>query len=67
MKKVKKLFNILTIIFFIILIFWFTQLNYNDLSFYKNLSPYLGILSMSMMIIIMQMVKKGIKNKEDAK
>lgn len=61
----KKVFNALTVIFIIILIFWFTQVNYNDLSFKKNISPFLGILSMSMMIFAMQMIKKGIKKKNE--
>lgn len=65
MKTVKTVFNALTIIFAIILIFWFTQVDYNDLSYKKNVSPFLGILSMSMMIIAMQMIKGSIKSKKD--
>ena len=63
MKKVKIVFNVLSIIFVIILIFWFTQINYNDLSFKENSSPYLGILSMGMMSIALQMIKRGMKGK----
>lgn len=57
----KKVFNTLSIIFAIILIFWFTQINYSDLSFKQNLSPYLGIISMTLMIIAMQMARRGTK------
>ena len=63
MKKVKTIFNVLIIIFVFILIFWFTQINYEDLSFHKNLSPYFGVLSMSMMIFSMQLIKNSIKKK----
>lgn len=63
MKNIKIIFNVLSILFLIILIFWFTQINYNDLSFKKNVSPYLGILSMTMMSIAMQMIGRGIKKK----
>jgi uncharacterized membrane protein YwzB len=63
MKTIKTVFNILSIIFVIILIYWVTQINYNDLSFKENNSPYLGILSMLMMTIALQMIKGGIKKK----
>ena len=63
MKIIKKVFNVLSIIFIIILIFWFTQINYNDLSFKENISPYFGILSMILMSIAMQLIKRGIKTK----
>ena len=63
MKTVKKVFNVLSIIFIIILIFWFTQINYNDLSFKENTSPYFGILSIILMLFALQLIKKGIKEK----
>jgi lipopolysaccharide export LptBFGC system permease protein LptF len=63
MKKIKTVFNILSIIFVIILIFWITQINFDDLSYKENSSPYLGILSMSMISIALQMIKGGIKEK----
>lgn len=63
MKTIKTVFNILSIIFVIIFIYWVTQINYNDLSFKENNSPYLGILSMLMMTIALQMIKGGIKKK----
>ncbi|APG64410.1 hypothetical protein LPB136_03085 [Tenacibaculum todarodis] len=66
MKKVKTLFNILTILCVINLIFWFIRLNYEDLSFHKNLAAYIGIFSMIMMIISFQLMKIGVKNKKDA-
>lgn len=64
MKNIKIVFNIFSIIFAIILIFWITQINYDDLSFKENLSAYLGILSMSMMAIAMQMIGRGINKRK---
>ena len=64
MKNIKIVFNVFTIIFTIILIFWITQINYENLSFKENLSAYLGILSMSMMTIAMQMIGKGINKRK---
>ena len=63
MEKIKIVFNVLSVIFVIILIFWVTQINYNDLSFKENVSPYFGIISMIMMSIAMQMIGRGIKKK----
>ncbi|WP_439129732.1 hypothetical protein [Polaribacter sp.] len=63
MKNIKLVFNIFSIIFIIILFFWITQINYEDLSFKENVSAYLGILSMSMMSIAMQLIGRGIKKK----
>lgn len=63
MKNSQIIFNVLTLFFLIILIFWITQINYNDLSFKENLSPYLGVTSMTLMIFSMQMIKKNIKKK----
>lgn len=67
MKTIKIGFNVLSIIFVVILIYWFTQINYNDLSFKENNSSYLGILSMSMMSIALQMIKGGIKKKYNSR
>ena len=63
MKNIKIIFNLLSIIFVIILFFWITQINYSNLSYKENVSPYLGILSMSMMSIAMLMIGRGIKKK----
>ncbi|MFK8061271.1 MAG: hypothetical protein AB8B78_14435 [Polaribacter sp.] len=63
MKTVHIVFNILSIIFLIILVYWFTQINYNDLSYKENNSAYLGILSMSMMSIAFQMIRRGTNKK----
>jgi len=63
MKNIKIVFNVFTIIFTIILIFWITQINYENLSFKENMLAYLGILSMSMMSIAMQLIGRGIKKK----
>ncbi|WP_079738636.1 hypothetical protein [Polaribacter sp. KT 15] len=64
MKKVKTVFNIFSIIFLIILIFWITQVNYNDLSYKENASAYLGILSSAMMSLALQLIIRGIKEKK---
>jgi len=63
MKNVKIIFNVLSLFFLIILVFWCTQINYSDLSFKENISPYLGILSMSMMSIAMHLIGRGIQKK----
>ncbi|CAM1343566.1 hypothetical protein TAMYLO_330261 [Tenacibaculum amylolyticum] len=61
MKNVTKILNVLSIIFTIILIVWITQIDYSNLSFNNNISPYFGILAMIMMLIAMQLVKKSLK------
>ena len=63
MKNIKVIVNVLSLIFLIIVVFWCTQINYNDLAFKENLSPYLGILSMLMMSFAIQMIGRGIKKK----
>lgn len=65
MKNKKLIFNILTVFFVIILITWFTELNYQDLSFSTNRNAYMGITTAVMMIIVMQMTKKSIKDKSE--
>jgi hypothetical protein len=59
----KRIINILIIVFIVIIISWFTEINYQDLSFDQNRSPYLGIISMVLMIISMVLVKRQQKNK----
>lgn len=61
MNGAAKIFNIITIIFAIILIFWLTELNYSDLSFKKNRSAYFGMSSVALMIFAMQMIKRSLK------
>jgi uncharacterized membrane protein len=60
MKGAAKVFNVITIIFIIILVFWFTQLNYEDLSFKENRNVYFGMLSVVLMIFAIQMIKRSI-------
>jgi hypothetical protein len=67
MKSVKTVFNVLSIIFAIILVFWITQINFDNLSYKENVSPFLGILSMLMMSIAMQMIGRGINKKNKDK
>lgn len=64
MKTAVTVFNTITIIFVIILIFWLTQLNYDDLSFKENSNVYFGIGSVSLMLFAMQMIKGSIKKKK---
>ena len=61
MKNKKRIFNILTILFVIILITWFTEINYQDLSFGANKSAYLGITSAVLLIFAMQFTKRNQK------
>lgn len=65
MKKLKTVFNIFSIIFAVILIFWLTQINYHDFAYKENSSAYLGVLSSSMMAFALQMIKGGIKEKKE--
>ncbi|MCH2217795.1 MAG: hypothetical protein MK076_06925 [Flavobacteriales bacterium] len=63
MKAVAKVFNAMSIIFVVILIFWLVKLNYNDLSFKQNRSAYLGISSVLLMIFALQMIKRSVNRK----
>ena len=63
MKAVSKVFNAMSIIFVVILIFWLVKLNYNDLSFEQNRSAYLGISSVLLMIFALQMIKRSVNRK----
>ena len=63
MKGAAKVFNAISILFVIILIFWFTQINYSDVSFEENRNAYLGISSVLLMIFAMQMIKRSINKK----
>ena len=65
MKKLKTVFNVFSIIFVIIMIYWLTQINYQDFSYKENSSAYLGVLSSSMMSFALQMIKGGIKEKKE--
>ena len=60
MKAVSKVFNAMSIIFVVILIFWLVKLNYNDLSFEQNRSAYLGISSVLLVIFALQMIKRSV-------
>jgi fucose 4-O-acetylase-like acetyltransferase len=60
MKKVKAI-NAITIIAIVIILFWFTEINYSDLSFGENRSAYLGIISMLLLSFAMQMEKRRLK------
>lgn len=64
MKTAAAVFNVMTIIFVIILIFWLTQLNFDDLSFKENSNVYFGMGSVSLMIFAMQMIKSSINKKK---
>ena len=64
MKQARIVFNAITLIFVIILIFWFTQLNYNDLGFTENNNVYFGVGSICLMIFAMQMIKSSINKKK---
>lgn len=67
MKAAVKIFNAITIIFVIILIFWITQLNYDDLSFRENRNAYFGMFSVLLMTFAMQMIKRSIQKNNQKK
>ena len=58
MKRSAKYFNIISIVFVIIFVGWITQLDYNNLVFSNNISPYLGIISAILFIFSMQFAKR---------
>ena len=67
MKEAKQVFNGVTVIFLVILVFWFFQLNYSDLSFKENSNAYLGMSSVILMIFAIQMIKRSIKKNSQKK
>ena len=64
MKAIVNIFSGITIIFIAILIFWFTQLNYQDLSFELNRNEYFGISSVVLIIFALQMIKRSVQKKK---
>ena len=58
MKTSQKVYNIMSILFGIILIGWLTEIDYGNLSFGNNRSAYLGITSAILFIFAMQLAKK---------
>ena len=67
MKTASKIFKVFTIIFVLVLIFWFTQLNYRDLSFQENSNIYFGISAVILIIFALQMIKKSIEKNNERK
>ncbi len=60
MKGAAKVFNGLILIFVFILIFWFFQIDYNNLSFEENSNAYFGIFSILLMVFAIQFIKRSI-------
>ena len=60
MKRIKAI-NAISILAAIIVVIWFTEINYSDLSIGENRSAYLGILSMILITIAMQLEKRRLK------
>lgn len=60
MKRVKAI-NAISILAAIIVVVWFTEINYSDLSISENRSAYLGIISMVLITIAMQLEKRRLK------
>ena len=65
MKGAATVFNGLTVIFILILIFWFTQINYSNLSFKENSNAYFGIFSIVLMVFAIQFIKRSISRKKE--
>ena len=63
MKAASIAFNTFIVIFICVLILWFTQLNFDDLSFNENINAYFGIGSVALMIFAVLMIKKSINKK----
>lgn len=49
-----KILNGISIIALGIIVFWFFKIDYSDLGFKRNLSPYLSIISLCLIIAGMQ-------------
>jgi uncharacterized membrane protein len=67
MNGAVKVFNAITLIFLAILIFWLTQINYQNLTFKENRSAYLGIASILLMVFAIQMIKRSIAKNHQKK
>jgi hypothetical protein len=63
MKKINIGFIILFIFVIVSIVFWVTQINFDNLSFKENSSPYFGISSLLLMSFALKMIKRGIKKK----
>lgn len=49
-----KVFNGFTIVALAIIVFWLYKIDYSDMGFKHNMSPYLSIISLILIIISMQ-------------
>ena len=65
MKSIAIVFNAMTFIFLCILIFWFTQLDYDNLGFNENRNVYFGMASVVLIIFALQMIKESISKKNN--
>ena len=65
MKSVQLVFNAMSLIFVCILIFWFTQLNYENLGFNENKNTYFGIGAVVLILFALQMIKSSISKKNN--
>lgn len=64
-----KVFNGITVIAVVIIIFWLFNIDYNDLSWKNNMSPYLSIIALVIISISLQIqritIVKKKKNKDN--
>jgi len=60
MKRVVGI-NIISVVAVVIIFIWFFRIEYTDLGFEKNKSPYFGIISMLLLKIGMQLEKRKLK------
>ena len=63
MRGVAKIFNGISMIGFVIIVVWFFQIDYKDLSLKQNTSAYLGIASMTMLIVALKLISRQINRK----
>ena len=54
-----KVFNGFTIVALAIIVFWLYKIDYSDVGFKHNMSPYLSIISLVLIIISMQISRRN--------
>ena len=54
-----KVFNGFSIVAAAIIVFWLFKIDYSDLGFNHNMSPYLSIISLVLIIISMQLSRRN--------
>ncbi|MGB2225748.1 MAG: hypothetical protein ACPH5K_07340 [Polaribacter sp.] len=54
-----KVFNGVTIVALAIIVFWLCKVDYSDMGFRHNMSSYLSIISLALIIVSMQLSRRN--------